>query len=157
MCAIIFSTLFVRCRWNCFENVMRQFTLDTISIASNCDVHHHVFTSNFQLWSHLFNALDCATDFAAATAAAVVIHRNDRDYNNNYIFRKSKWASRKRERKTRDIAAIWHTRDSSLSRSYMLKIVRCLFMNEHIHKEICLFWRCQHHSLSPMMFVSQNY
>lgn len=49
--------------------------------------------------------------------------RNDRDYNNNYIFRKSKWAMSLGENNRKKTSgwhttSIWHTRDSSLSRSY---------------------------------------
>lgn len=38
---------------------------------------------------------------------------------------------------TADTTSVRHTTDSSLSRSYMLKIVRCLNERTNINKEIC--------------------
>lgn len=120
---VVFLLLLLKLFWKRYGTIYTRYDFDRFE----CDVHHHVFTSNFQLWSHLFNPLDCVSA-ADAVAVATVIHRNDSDYNNNYKFRKSKWASRKTRNNNsgEDITSVWHTRDSSLSRSYMLKIVRCL-------------------------------
>lgn len=118
----VFLLLLLKLFWKRYGTIYTRYDFDRFE----CDAHHHVFTSNFQLWSHLFNPLDCAR--ADVAAVATVIQRNDSDYNNNYKFRKSKWASRKTEEKTKrqtqllcDIRGTVPCQDRT-----SLKIVRCL-------------------------------
>lgn len=107
--SIRFRSLRMRCSSSCFH---KQFPI---------------------MISFVQSSLDCAS--ADVGAVATVTHRNDSDYNNNYKFRKSKWASRKTKKNKRSGR---HNFCTTYEGQFLVKIVHesALPQWTNINKEI---------------------